>query len=187
LDKLPRFAICLAIGIGITIFALFMYSILPHIIQNSSNDWDRAIGGIAASDDKILELFEVHPAYIVFYEIYPDAKQELGNRHRGDGNLQVGIMNFDTNNQLVMDMYYDKWADSIRVNVRCNIMDENGNHNRNLSADGLFVEDFIRHTSCVSGAVFTDFDDNSSMNSTDSHYETRELEGVITIQPRISP
>ena len=149
MEKLPKIAIYLAIGIGVTIFGMFLYSILPHMIQNSSNDWERAIGGMSETDEKVLALFEAHPAYIAFYEIYPDAKQELNSRGRGDGNLQVGIMNFDTGNQLLLEMYYDKWNDSVHVNVRCNVMDDNGDRHRNLHADGLFTEDFIRNIDCL--------------------------------------
>ena len=149
MEKLPKIAIYLAIGIGVTIFGLLLYSILPHMIQNSANDWERAIGGMAETDEKILALFEGHPAYIAFYETYPDAKQELNSRGRGDGNLQVGVMNFDTGNQLLLEMYYDKWNDSVRVNVRCNVMGDNGDRHRNLYAEGLFAEDFIRNIDCL--------------------------------------
>ena len=149
MEKLPKIAIYLAIGIGVTIFGMFLYSILPHMIQNSSNDWERAIGGMAETDEKVLALFEEHPSYIAFYETYPDAKQELNSRGRGDGNLQVGIMNFDTGNQLLLEMYYDKWNDSVHVNVRCNVMGDNGDRHRNLHAEGLFAEDFIRNIDCL--------------------------------------
>ena len=149
MEKLPRFTIYLGIAIGVIIFGMFLYSVLPHMIQNSSHDWDRAIGGFEKSEEKLMALFTAHPTYIAFYETYPDAKEEFESRHRGNGNLNVGVMDFETGDQIILDMYYDKWDDRINVNVRCNIVNEEGRHDDNLRAEGLFAEDFIKNVDCL--------------------------------------
>lgn len=149
MERLPRFTIYLGISIGVIIFGMFLYSVLPHMIQNSANDWERAIGNISDSEEKLMAKFTAHPAYIAFYETYPNAKEEFENRSRGNGNLNVGIMDFDTGNQILLDMYYDTWDDRINVNVRCMIVNDEGRHDDNLRADGLFAEDFIRNVDCL--------------------------------------
>ena len=149
MEKLPRFTIYLGIAIGVIVFGMFLYSVLPHMIQNSSHDWERTVGGFEESDEKLMDMFTSHPAYLAFYETYPDAKEEFQNRNRGNGNLNVGVMNFETGDQIILDMYYDKWDDRVNVNVRCNIMGEEDRRNDNLRADGLFAEDFIRNIDCL--------------------------------------
>ena len=120
------------------------------MIENSSNDWERAIGGTTTnSEEDLMALFTAHPAYIAFYETYPDAKEEFENRNRGNGNLSIGVMNFETGDQIVLDMYYDKRDDRMNTNVRCNIMGEEDRRNDNFRAEGLFAEDFIRNVDCL--------------------------------------
>ena len=92
---------------GVTLFSLLLFAVLPSIIQNAGSDWEQIVNSGDQSDEKLLAIFESHPAYIAMYETYPDAKQELNSRGRGNGILQVGIMNFETNNQLVLEMYHD--------------------------------------------------------------------------------
>jgi len=145
MHKLHKFIIFLGIGMGVTLFSLLLFAVLPSIIQNAGSDWEQIVNSGYQSDEKLLAIFESHPAYIAMYETYPDAKQELNSRGRGNGILQVGIMNFETNNQLVLEMYHDKRNDSINVNARCHTM----NDERNLYADGLFTEDFIKNTNCL--------------------------------------
>ncbi len=78
------------------------------MIQNSFHDWERTIGGFEESDEKLMNMFTSHPAYLAFYETYPDAKEEFQNRNRGNGNLNVGVMNFETGDQIILDMYSEK-------------------------------------------------------------------------------
>ncbi len=119
------------------------------MIENSSNDWDRVVGSNSNSEEELMAKFTAHPTYIAFYETYPDAKEEFENRSRGNGNLNVGIMDFETGDQIILDMYYDTWDDRMNVNVRCNIMGEEDRRNDNLRAEGLFAEDFIRNVDCI--------------------------------------
>ena len=48
MERLPKFAIYLAIGIGISFFVIFLYAILPHLIDNVSNEWKRVLDDSAA-------------------------------------------------------------------------------------------------------------------------------------------
>lgn len=150
MERLPRFTIYLGIVIGVTIFGMFLYSVLPNMIENSSNDWDRAIGDSAInSEEDLMALFTAHPTYIAFYETYPDAKEEFQKRNRGNGNLSVGVMNFETGHQIILDMHYNKQNDRMNIDVRCNIMGEENRRNDNFRAEGLFAEDFIRNVDCL--------------------------------------
>jgi len=180
LERLPRFAIYLGIGIALVIFTMFLYSVIPSIIQN--NEWERLGDGATESDEKLLELFEAHPAYVTFYEAYPDAKQEFEPRQRGNGNLKVGTMNFETGDQIILEFHYNKWDKRINVNVRCNIMNDEDRRNDNLRAEGLFAEDFIRNMDCIGMLSATE---PTVKLTTDN----REIGGVTTttIEPKISP
>ena len=126
------------------------------MIENTGNDWERAIGNISDSEEDLMAIFTAHPAYIAFYETYPDAKEEFENRSRGNGNLSVGIMDFETGDQIVLELRYDKRDDRMRVDVRCNIMgDEDNRRNDNFRAEGLFAEDFIKNVDCLNTIVTT--------------------------------
>ena len=155
---------------------MLLYITIPGMIQYQSDEWERLGNSAGSNDDEVMALYTAHPAYIAFYETYPDAKEEFNSRNRGNSELQVGIMNFDTNNTLKLDMNYDKRDDRMRVNVRCNTMDGE----RDLYADGLFAEDFIRNTACLSLVK-----ENSDAEMADV-ITTTDHNGVVTLemQPR---
>ena len=153
MERLPRFALYLAIGIGMTVFALFLFSILPFIIENSWEEWKRLDRSDRAQDEVYSEM-TTHPAYLAMYEVYPDAKEEFVYRDRGDANLQVGVMSFDTQNQLILEMHYSDYDGRTDAYVYCNV----GEDRRKMSADGLFAEDFIRNTDCLGATGTTDVD-----------------------------
>lgn len=81
------------------------------------------------------------------YERYPDSKQEnILNPQRYA--ISVGMMNFETRNQLILDVSYNKWDKHFDANITC----INFNGDSNLHESGLFVEDFIRNTECLESA-----------------------------------
>ena len=45
MERLSRFAIYLGMGIGVTVFVLFLVEVLPHTLENSARDWERLDGG----------------------------------------------------------------------------------------------------------------------------------------------
>lgn len=144
MERLPRFALYLAMGVGMTVFVLFLFAILPFVIENSWDEWKRLDRGDRAQDEVYSEM-TAHPAYLAMYEVYPDAKEEFTYRDRGDANLQVGIMSFETQNQLMLEMYYSEYDSKTDAYVYCNV----GGDHRKMSAEGLFAEDFIRNTDCL--------------------------------------
>ena len=153
MERLSRFAIYLGIGIGVTFFILFLIAALPSIIENSGNQWER-LDNQNRSEEELKKRFQEHPAYQSMYERFPDAKEELSYRGGGNGNMRVGVMNFETNRQLILDMYYNDYEDRVIANVNCIGNDEGGMH-----ADSLFAEDFIRKTDCLD--VITEKDEDT--------------------------
>lgn len=147
MERLPRFALYLAIGVGITIFVLFLVSILPFIIEDSWDRWKR-LDRMNMSPDEIYSKMTAHPAYLAMYEVYPDAKEEFVYRDRGDASLQAGVMSFETQNQLILDLDYSTHQDRTRAYVYCSV----GGDHRTMSADGIFAEGFIRNTDCLGAA-----------------------------------
>lgn len=143
MEKLSKFAIYLGIGIGITFFVLFMIAALPGIIQNSIQQWEQ-LDNQSKSEVELKSKFQKHAAYQAMYERFPDAKEEITYHGGGNGNMRVGVMNFETNKQLILDMYYNMYEDRVTANVNCI-----GNNSEGINTDTLFAEDFIKNTNCL--------------------------------------
>ena len=87
------------------IFAGFMMimlgiSVLPNVI----NDYDRN-QVLNQSDEKLEKLFTESKEYAAFAERFPDYVAEF-NRGSHDARFQMGALNPETGNALVMDMRY---------------------------------------------------------------------------------
>lgn len=143
-----------------------LYTFLPMMIQN--NQWEN-LDGFNISEEELLKKFQAEPAYLAFYDRFPDASEELNyNRHGGD--MQVGAVNFEKNNQLRLHLNYNQYDERINVNVNC---DTQSNNSRNMYADGLFAIDFINQTNCL--------ELESSETNVESHYTTELPGGIIRI------
>lgn len=142
---LRTIAYVVGITIAISAFALFLYSFLPHLIEN--DQWER-LGGADISEEELLKKIQAHDAYIAFYDRFPDAKEDFRYyKHRGgSGEMQVGVVNFEKNNSLTLSLNYNDRDEAIYANVRC---DTNEEGYRDLRADNLFVIDFINQTNCL--------------------------------------
>ena len=151
MERLPRFALYLAIGIGMTVFVLFLFSILPFIIEDSWDNW-KDLDKSDMSRDEIYSKMTAHTAYLAMYEVYPDAKEEFTYSDRGSSDLRVGVMSFETQNQLILELNYYPHDDRTRAYVYCNV----GEDHRTMSADGIFAEGFIRNTDCLEAAGTAD-------------------------------
>ena len=134
----------MGIGIGVTVFVLFLIAVLPNILEHSINQWER-LGGSDISEEELHAMFVEHPSYVAMYERFPDAKEEFSYHGGSNGMMTVGVMNFENGNQLVLDMHHDGHADRVEVNVRC----QTDSDRHRLYADRLFAEDFIRNTDCL--------------------------------------
>jgi len=145
---LKKITYCVGIGIALSIFVLFLYSFLPHTIQN--NAWNN-LDTTPLNKEELLKKFQEHPAYAAFYERFPDAKEEINyNKNGNRGELEVGIRNSENGNTLSLHMYYNTYEDRVNVNINCDIQSNERYIDRsNLHANGLFTIDFIEQTDCM--------------------------------------
>lgn len=174
MGPLQKIAICVGIGISLSIFVLFLYSFLPNIINN--NDWDN-FDSTNLTKEELLEKYQKHPAYVAFYERFPDAKEEFNfNPKRHDGNIQVGVANFEKANTLKLDMRYNKYDDSIFVSINCFT---NNGKNQSTNTNGLFVVDYIEQTNCLELTA----DDDDIVLGTGSSSSTTIFPRIIEISP----
>ena len=165
MDKLPKLAIYLAIGIGVTIFALFLYTILPHIIENSSRDWERAMGNSMTEDD-LKALFYAEPAYSVFKEKYPDAIESFDSRNNREGRLNLVMYNYTNFNEIRLDIDYNRYSEDVNVRVNCqfSIPDNDRQIHRDAQGDGAV--DFIEKMDCLNISVPSDITPTDYSGST---------------------
>ncbi len=165
MEKLPKLAIYLAIGIGVTIFVLFMYTILPHIIENSSRDWERAMGNSMTEDD-FKALFYAEPAYQIFKEKYPDAIESYENRRNGEGRLNLVMYNYTNFNEIRLDINYNRYDESVNVRVNCQVQIPGNERQMHRDAQDSGAADFIEKMDCLnislpSGITPTDYNEYS--------------------------
>ena len=151
MDKLPKIAIYLAIGIGVTVFALFLYSILPHIIENSSRDWDRELGNSMTEDD-LKALFFAEPAYLIFKEKYPDAIESYESWNKGEGRLYLTMYNYTNFNEIRLDLDYNRHRENVQVNVNCQVHIPGNDRQMHRNAQGDGAADFIEKMDCLISA-----------------------------------
>ena len=161
MQRLQKIAYVVGISIAVSVFVLFLYSFLPHLIQN--DQWER-VDGLKLTDEELLKEFKIHPAYVAFYERFPDAKEELRNERHG-GQLEVGVANFEDNNYLTLHLYFNNHDDDINANVNC----DSSNDTQNRHANGLFVIEFIKQTNCL------------DLEPMESEHTTKSTKGIITL------
>ena len=93
--------------------------------------------------DKTLEGIRSNAAYLAIYERYPDAIERI-NHNDYQLDIEIGVMNSTSGNQLIMRIYAHSEHD-YNVNAQC--VDSLGDTAQHV--DGLFVNEFIRTTDCV--------------------------------------
>ncbi len=155
-------------GIGVTVFILFMFVALPSTLEHSIDQWER-LGGGGNSEEGLRAKFVEHPSYKAMYDRFPDAKEDFSYNKRGGGHMMVGVMNFEANSQLILDLSYNDYEDDVYAHAYCNT-ESNDN---NMHVDELFVEDFIRNTGCLE---LTDNDDDD-----DDDDKPAETQGAVTV------
>ncbi len=148
MEKLPKIAIYLAIGIGVTIFVLFLYTILPHIIENSSRDWERALGNSMTEED-LKALFYAEPAYLIFKEKYPDAIESYDERRNGEGRLNLVMYNYTNFNEIRLDIDYNRYSENVDVRVNCQVQIPGNDRQMHRDAQGDGAVDFIEKMDCL--------------------------------------
>ena len=155
MDKLPKIAIYLAIGIGVTIFALFLYTILPHIIENSSRDWERAMGNSMTEDD-LKALFYAEPAYSLFKEKYPEAIESFDSWNKGEGRLNLVMYNYTNFNEIRLDIDYNRYRENVDVRVNCQVQIPGNDRQMHRDAQGDGAVDFIEKMDCLNISLPSD-------------------------------
>lgn len=144
---LRRITYGVGITIAISVFVLFVYSVVPQMIQHSS--WDQLDG---PTEEEMIEKFHGHPGYIAFYERFPDTKEELSyNKKNNHGEMLIGIRNSETGAELVLQLNYNQYTDHVNVHINCHVVNssERPIAQSTLHANGLFVVDFIEYTDCL--------------------------------------
>lgn len=144
MERLVRAAVYLGMGIGVTLFGLLLFSILPHILDNSFDDWNRLFVA-DLSEEETLEKFQQHPAYLAMYERFPDASQQVTFDKYFDGHMEIGAMNSSNGHQLILDMRYVEHEQRIRTHLYCNTLTDT----QNFATNDLFVADEIKNTDCL--------------------------------------
>ena len=140
---IKTFTYFIGITIVISTFCLFLYSFLPHLIEN--DQWER-LKGFDMSEEELLKKFQEHEAYIAFYERFPNAQENFRYYNDRGGDIQVGEVNFEKNNTLTMRLNYNEHEDYIDVNVQC---DTNEVGYSDFRVDNLFAVDYIKETNCL--------------------------------------
>ena len=133
------------------IFAGFMMimlgiTVLPNVIDGYDRDQI-----LNQSDKELEKLFTESKEYAAFAERFPDYVAEF-NRGSNDARFQMGALNPETGNALVMDMRYRGYdGHYIEKDIRCEyaIDDEDGRYEYPDHADGVLVKLYIENTKCL--------------------------------------
>ncbi len=98
---------------------------------------------------EIVESLRGEGAYAAMYERYPDAV-ELVDATPHNVMVEVGVVNSETGNQLILWLYADPYSSGYQMAATCR--DHAGNVVGDDGSAGLFSAEFIRTTDCVSPA-----------------------------------
>lgn len=153
------------IGICAGIAALVIFSVIATIgsSEEITENWKR----ITIDKDKMMEKMRVLPSVILFTEKYENHYyQEHTNRH--NVGIELRATNFETGNEMELNVHYDIRDERIEERTRCDIDDNI--HRKNLGynsefdeftngylqqllkegrAEGNFAHDFIKFTNCL--------------------------------------
>ena len=131
------------------IFAGFMMIMLGiAILPNAINNYDRPLN---QSDEELERIFTESKEYAAFAERFPDHVVEF-SRGTDDARFQMGALNPETGNALVMDMYYHEYGGPrIDKDIRCEyvVTDEGDRYEHQNYADGVLVKLYIENTKCL--------------------------------------
>ena len=135
----------MGMGIALSIFVLFVISIMPHIVDQINNRWDEVI---PISEEEVMEKFQNTESYKIFNEKYPDNGVYL-DLDRNGGRLELTAMNFETFNELRLELRYypNNGNDSVREEVSCS----NDLHDVYYQIRGSLASQFIEKVECLSG------------------------------------
>ena len=121
-------------------------SVLPNVIDNYDRD---QISN--QSDEELEKLFTESKEYAAFADRFPDYAAEF---YRGshEARFQMGALNLETGNQLVLNMHYYGYGDNyVEKYIRCEHItgDEPNRDESQTYADGVLVKLYIESTKCL--------------------------------------
>ena len=120
-------------------------SILPNVMNNFNNNV------LNQSDEDLERSFLESKEYKAFAERFPNHEKEF-SRNEHSAQFQVGVMNPESGNQLLMDMYRNGY-DGTRIdkNIRCESSEriEDDYERRTMRANGVMTKSFIETTKCL--------------------------------------
>ena len=126
------------IGICVGIGAAVIFTIIG--IVGASNQLQENWIILTLDKDRLMEKMKVLPSVMLFAEKYPDHYYlENLNRHRVQ--LEMSAYDFETGNELRLDVNYDIWDEKFREYVRCDIDDND--YRTSLGATEEFVGGFV--------------------------------------------
>lgn len=144
MERLSKIAIYLGMGIAITVFSLFLLSIVPHLVDQFDREW----GMNSISEEEVLEKLQRTDSFQTFIEKYPDHGVYF-DPNRNGGRLTLTAMNFETFNQLNLELRYsvnDGYRE-LREDVSCS----NNLKNFDYRIRGTLASQFIEKVNCLDG------------------------------------
>lgn len=147
MEPLQRKAIYIALGMGITFFAMFLLLTIPHFINDVGRQWEEAFrdkGVLLQNYDEEKAKFTSHPTYIAFYEKYPEGGEHFRLRNSG-GEMQLTAMNFDTMTKLEVELNLHRDNQEMYLHAKC----ENDVQNFHTRVSGTIVTKFIEEGNCL--------------------------------------
>lgn len=153
------------IGIIVGIAGVVIFSVIATI--GASNQITENWMLLTLDKDKEMKKMRVLPSVLLFTEKFESHHyQEHSNRH--SIGIELIAYNFETGNEMKLDVNYDIWDEEIVQRVRCDIDDsklrksldtftiiEELSHPhlkmllKDGRADGSFTHDFIKYTNCL--------------------------------------
>jgi len=171
MDRWQKFAYCLAVGMAVSIFAMFLHSYLPVMINN--NNWDR-VEQILITSDYMKEKMESHMAFQAFHERYPNAVTEFNKHGNYGASYELAIGNFTSNHSFTLKMDYQTNGDKVMVSAVC---DKFGTSSKSTGVRGAITTQFIKENTCLEkgntplgiemGTINYDYDEIRATENTD--------------------
>ena len=122
-------------------------TILPNVVNNYDHD-----PMLNKSDEELEEILTESKEYVAFAERFPDYATEF-YRGKHDAWLQMGALNPETGNTLVMDLRYHEYdGPYIDKNIHCEYgaaAHGSDRYERPDHASGVLVKLYIENTKCL--------------------------------------
>lgn len=137
------------VGITVAISIFIVYSMsLSFGIEGNFNEYNRDNEYNSLTEEEILNIFRNYPAYQVFYEIHPDAVEELRvTKHRSE--LQLGKADLDKGSYLTMNFNISTHDFvNVRLDMNCKYIDPRTNDTSSRYIDDVYAEQYIRSELC---------------------------------------